>query len=163
MCSLAPATTTTLNFQSLRETKESPDRGFSTVLRLTSSISCQSLLTRTHNEMIRRIEDDEASGIIAGHPDRFTFNCIDGDYIMQLLDCGQRSNCSDSRRKRGFLVSTEHPAFSHSIQHIAVCLAQYTKSCIRYVSLGSALRANWVRNPLVSTVGRIESELTFTT
>lgn len=38
------------------------------------------------NEMIRRIEDGEADGIISWHPDRLARNSIDGGRIIYLLD-----------------------------------------------------------------------------
>jgi DNA invertase Pin-like site-specific DNA recombinase len=38
-------------------------------------------------ELLRRIEQDEASGILAWHPDRLARNSIDGGQIVYLLDC----------------------------------------------------------------------------
>src|SRR3989338_8771899 len=40
------------------------------------------------NEMIKRIEKGEASGIIAWHPDRLARNSIDGGKIIYLVDTG---------------------------------------------------------------------------
>ena len=40
------------------------------------------------NEMIKRIEKGEASGILAWHPDRLARNSVDGGKIIYLLDCG---------------------------------------------------------------------------
>jgi len=41
------------------------------------------------NEMIKRIEKGEASGIIAWHPDRLARNSIDGGKIIYLVDTGK--------------------------------------------------------------------------
>ncbi len=41
------------------------------------------------NEMLRRIEEGEASGIVAWHPDRLARNSIDGGRIIFLLDTGK--------------------------------------------------------------------------
>ena len=38
------------------------------------------------NEMIKRIESGEASGILAWHPDRLARNSIDGGKIIYLID-----------------------------------------------------------------------------
>src|SRR5206468_1173821 len=38
------------------------------------------------NEMIARIEEGEAQGIVAWHPDRLARNSIDGGTIIYLLD-----------------------------------------------------------------------------
>src|SRR3989338_5106885 len=46
------------------------------------------------NEMIKRIEKGEASGIIAWHPDRLARNSIDGGKIIYLIDLG---NITDLR------------------------------------------------------------------
>ena len=40
------------------------------------------------NEMLKRIEKDEANGILAWHPDRLARNSVDGGRIIYLLDCG---------------------------------------------------------------------------
>jgi len=40
------------------------------------------------NEMITRIENGEANGILAWHPDRLARNSVDGGKIIYLLDCG---------------------------------------------------------------------------
>ena len=41
------------------------------------------------NEMIKRIEKGEASGILAWHPDRLARNSVDGGKIIYLIDCGR--------------------------------------------------------------------------
>ena len=41
------------------------------------------------DSMIKRIEDNEASGILAWHPDRLARNSIDGGKIIYLIDKGQ--------------------------------------------------------------------------
>ncbi len=41
------------------------------------------------NEMLLRIEQDEASGILAWHPDRLARNSVDGGKIIYLLDTGK--------------------------------------------------------------------------
>lgn len=41
------------------------------------------------NEMIARIEDGEADGIIAWHPDRLSRNAVDAGVIIDLLDRGK--------------------------------------------------------------------------
>lgn len=41
------------------------------------------------DEMIKRIEKGEASGIIAWHPDRLARNSIDGGKIIYLVDTGK--------------------------------------------------------------------------
>ncbi|MBI5413376.1 recombinase family protein [Candidatus Peregrinibacteria bacterium] len=41
------------------------------------------------NEMIQRIENGEAQGIIAWHPDRLARNPIDGGKIIYLIDAGK--------------------------------------------------------------------------
>ncbi|MFH1413268.1 MAG: recombinase family protein [Candidatus Omnitrophota bacterium] len=41
------------------------------------------------NEMVKRIEKGEASGIIAWHPDRLSRNSIDGGKIIYLVDTGK--------------------------------------------------------------------------
>ncbi len=41
------------------------------------------------NEMLRRIENGEASGIIAWHPDRLARNSLDGGRIIYLVDTGK--------------------------------------------------------------------------
>ncbi len=43
------------------------------------------------NEMIARIEDGEAEGIVAWHPDRLARNSIDGGKIIYLIDTGKIS------------------------------------------------------------------------
>lgn len=40
------------------------------------------------NEMLRRITNGEASGIIAWHPDRLARNSVDGGHVIYLLDQG---------------------------------------------------------------------------
>ena len=40
------------------------------------------------NEMIKRIEKDEAQGILSWHPDRLARNSVDGGKIIYLVDCG---------------------------------------------------------------------------
>ncbi|MFA6918412.1 MAG: recombinase family protein, partial [Candidatus Gracilibacteria bacterium] len=40
------------------------------------------------NNMLDRIEKDEANGIISWHPDRLARNSVDGGKIIYLLDCG---------------------------------------------------------------------------
>lgn len=40
------------------------------------------------NEMLSRIESDEADGIICWHPDRLARNSVDGGKITYLIDCG---------------------------------------------------------------------------
>ncbi len=40
-------------------------------------------------EMLKRIEQGEASGILAWHPDRLARNSVDGGRIIYLLDCGR--------------------------------------------------------------------------
>ena len=39
-------------------------------------------------EMIKRIERNEADGILAWHPDRLARNSVDGGQIIYLIDCG---------------------------------------------------------------------------
>ena len=41
------------------------------------------------NEMLKRIEKDEANGILAWHPDRLARNSVDGGKIIYLIDCGR--------------------------------------------------------------------------
>ncbi|MGB2791338.1 MAG: recombinase family protein, partial [Candidatus Moraniibacteriota bacterium] len=41
------------------------------------------------NEMLLRIEQNEASGILAWHPDRLARNSVDGGKIIYLLDTGK--------------------------------------------------------------------------
>lgn len=41
------------------------------------------------NAMLRRIEQGEADGILAWHPDRLARNALDGGQIIQLLDTGK--------------------------------------------------------------------------
>jgi len=41
------------------------------------------------NEMLKRIEKGEASGILAWHPDRLARNSVDGGKIIYLIDCGR--------------------------------------------------------------------------
>ena len=41
------------------------------------------------NSMLDRIEDNEANGIIAWHPDRLARNSIDGGKIIYFLDCNK--------------------------------------------------------------------------
>src|SRR3954464_9487479 len=41
------------------------------------------------NDMIRRIERGEATGILAWHPDRLARNSIDGGRLIYLVDTGQ--------------------------------------------------------------------------
>jgi len=43
------------------------------------------------NEMIKRIEKGETSGILAWHPDRLARNSVDGGKIIYLIDCGRIS------------------------------------------------------------------------
>ena len=40
-------------------------------------------------EMLKRIEKDEADGILAWHPDRLARNSVDGGQIIYLIDCGR--------------------------------------------------------------------------
>jgi DNA invertase Pin-like site-specific DNA recombinase len=40
------------------------------------------------NEMVRRIERGEASGVVAWHPDRLARNALDGGAVINLLDRG---------------------------------------------------------------------------
>ena len=40
-------------------------------------------------EMLKRIEHDEADGILAWHPDRLARNSVDGGQIIYLVDCGR--------------------------------------------------------------------------
>ncbi len=40
------------------------------------------------NEMMKKIEDGEANGILAWHPDRLARNSVDGGKIIYLVDCG---------------------------------------------------------------------------
>src|SRR3989344_4945061 len=40
------------------------------------------------NEMLERIEHDEANGILAWNPDRLARNSVDGGKVIYLLDCG---------------------------------------------------------------------------
>lgn len=41
------------------------------------------------NEMIDRIEKDEASGIVSWHPDRLARNSVDGGKLIYLVDTGK--------------------------------------------------------------------------
>jgi len=41
------------------------------------------------NEMIKRVEKGEVSGILAWHPDRLARNSVDGGKIIYLIDCGR--------------------------------------------------------------------------
>ena len=40
-------------------------------------------------EMLKKIEHDEADGILAWHPDRLARNSVDGGQIIYLIDCGR--------------------------------------------------------------------------
>ena len=40
-------------------------------------------------EMIKRLENGEADGILAWHPDRLARNSVDGGRIIYLIDCGR--------------------------------------------------------------------------
>ena len=40
-------------------------------------------------EMLKRIEDGEADGILAWHADRLARNSVDGGQIIYLIDCGR--------------------------------------------------------------------------
>jgi DNA invertase Pin-like site-specific DNA recombinase len=40
-------------------------------------------------EMIKRLENGEAEGILAWHPDRLARNSIDGGKVIYLIDCGR--------------------------------------------------------------------------
>src|SRR3989344_93107 len=44
------------------------------------------------NEMLQKIENGQADGILAWHPDRLARNSVDGGKIVYLLDCGQLLN-----------------------------------------------------------------------
>ena len=44
------------------------------------------------NEMLKRIENDEANGIIAWHPDRLARNPVDGGQVIYLTDRGKIQN-----------------------------------------------------------------------
>jgi site-specific DNA recombinase len=44
---------------------------------------------RIFGDMLKRIEANEASGILAWHPDRLARNSIDGGQIIYLIDCNQ--------------------------------------------------------------------------
>src|SRR3990167_1655875 len=39
--------------------------------------------------MLKRIEQGEADGILAWHPDRLARNSVDGVQIIYLIDCGR--------------------------------------------------------------------------
>jgi len=41
------------------------------------------------NSMIERIEKEEASGILAWHPDRLARNSVDGGRIIYMIDTGK--------------------------------------------------------------------------
>ncbi len=41
------------------------------------------------NAMLKKIENGEASGILAWHPDRLARNSVDGGKIIYLIDCGR--------------------------------------------------------------------------
>ena len=41
------------------------------------------------NEMLKRIENGEANGILTWHPDRLARNSVDGGKIIYLIDCGR--------------------------------------------------------------------------
>ena len=41
------------------------------------------------NEMLKKLENGEADGILAWHPDRLARNSVDGGKIIYLLDCGR--------------------------------------------------------------------------
>ena len=41
------------------------------------------------NKMLKRLENGEAAGILAWHPDRLARNSVDGGKIIYLLDCGR--------------------------------------------------------------------------
>ena len=41
------------------------------------------------NAMLKRIENGEAAGILAWHPDRLARNSVDGGKIIYLIDCGR--------------------------------------------------------------------------
>ncbi len=41
------------------------------------------------NQMLERIEKDEAKGILAWHPDRLARNSVDGGWIIYLIDTGK--------------------------------------------------------------------------
>src|SRR3990167_10836628 len=40
------------------------------------------------NEMLEKIENGEANGILAWNPDRLARNSVDGGRVIFLLDCG---------------------------------------------------------------------------
>jgi len=44
------------------------------------------------NRMIEQIEQGEATGILAWHPDRLARNSVDGGRIIYLLDTGKLSS-----------------------------------------------------------------------
>ncbi len=44
------------------------------------------------NEMMRRLEQGDADGIVSWHPDRLARNSVDGGKIIYLLDCGRLSH-----------------------------------------------------------------------
>ena len=41
------------------------------------------------NAMLKKIENEEANGILAWHPDRLARNSVDGGKIIYLIDCGR--------------------------------------------------------------------------
>jgi len=43
------------------------------------------------NDMISRIEEGEAEGIVAWHPDRLARNSVDGGRVIYLIDTGKIS------------------------------------------------------------------------
>lgn len=59
------------------------------------------------NQMISGIEEGQASGILAWHPDRLTRNSIDGGRIIYLVDIGKKfpTFWFDCTLQRKFMLS----------------------------------------------------------
>ena len=65
------------------------DQGLHVVETITERESAHEPGRSRFNEMMRRIEAGEASGIIAWHPDRLARNSMDGGQIVYFLDTGK--------------------------------------------------------------------------
>ena len=84
-------------------------------------------------ELLKRIEQGEANGILAWHPDRLARNSIDGGQIIYLLDCGHLNNLKfptfwfDNTSQGKFMLSI---AFGQSKYYVD-SLSENTKRGLR--------------------------------